>query len=229
MNRFPAPTGDRHLIDRGEGPAVLLLHGLGASSSLWRNVLPALAERMRVIVPDRRDRADSLDARQWAVEVRELLGRLGVDEFAVVGQGVGGVVAQLLAIEGGVRCLILIDAGLVDPTGTNEPRGSEAIELDALAVLDVPALVLWGEDDPYLPVDRAERLADAMPHGTLVLLPGCGHFLPEEAPDAVATLITEFLRARYLKIPHEHAHAAAHTSGRLRIELRPTPGTRGPT
>ena len=53
--------------------------------------------------------------------------------------------------------------------------------------MEVPALVLWGEDDPVLPPRLAVGVARDLDAG-LQVLPGIGHFLPEEAPD-------EFLRA----------------------------------
>src|SRR3954465_4887 len=36
----------------GKGPAILLIHGIGDSSSTWSGVIPALAQRYRVIAPD---------------------------------------------------------------------------------------------------------------------------------------------------------------------------------
>ena len=56
-----------------------------------------------------------------------------------------------------------------------------------------------------------------MQGSALGLLPGCSHFLPEDAPDTVAPIVAEFLRARYAGLPHGHAAPA----GPLPIELRP--------
>ena len=215
--------GEVAFLDEGEGPAVLLLHGLGATSSVWRGVLPALASTMRVIAPDLPSDSQAFDPRSWAARVRELLERLEVGELAIVGHGAGGVVAALLARETRVRCLVLIDAGPVDPSGASYPgRGLGSSEL---AELDVPTLIVWGEDDPYLPPDEAHRLAEALPRPTLVLLPGCSHFLPEEAPDTVGPLVAGFLRVRYLHLPHAHDHVGA--GGPVPIELHRTPDARG--
>ena len=74
-----------------------------------------------------------------------------------------------------------------------------------LGALDIPVLLLWGEDDPFFPTAVAERLQDAMPTASLALLPGCSHFLPEEAPSTIGPLLWEWLRARYLKLGHDHA------------------------
>jgi len=73
-----------------------------------------------------------------------------------------------------------------------------------LAAIEAPVLILWGEDDPVYPSQVGERLNDAMPSSTLGLLPGCGHFLVEEAADTIGPMIAEYLRARYAHAPHGH-------------------------
>ena len=74
-----------------------------------------------------------------------------------------------------------------------------------LGALDVPVLLLWGEEDAVFPPAVAERLQDAMPTASLALLPGCSHLLPEEAAGTIGPLLWEWLRARYLKLGHDHA------------------------
>jgi hypothetical protein len=39
---------------------------------------------------------------------------------------------------------------------------------------------------------------------SLALVPGCSHFLPEDAPETIAPLMFEYLRSKYLQIPHVH-------------------------
>jgi pimeloyl-ACP methyl ester carboxylesterase len=73
-----------------------------------------------------------------------------------------------------------------------------------LAELEIPAFVLWGEDDAFLPPELAERLGDALPMASVALLPGCGHFLLEDAADTVVPLIFQWLRRMYLGVPHGH-------------------------
>jgi 2-succinyl-6-hydroxy-2,4-cyclohexadiene-1-carboxylate synthase len=48
--------------------------------------------------------------------------------------------------------------------------------------------VLAGEDDPKF-VALAERLVAALPDAELVIVPGAGHGLPREAPEAIASAI----------------------------------------
>ncbi len=75
---------------------------------------------------------------------------------------------------------------------------------DELAALEIPVFLVWGEDDPFAPPEIADRLSELLPASSLALLPGCKHFLPEDAPQAVAPLLYEYLRSAYAKLPHEH-------------------------
>jgi 2-hydroxymuconate-semialdehyde hydrolase len=74
-----------------------------------------------------------------------------------------------------------------------------------LAELDLPALLIWGEEDPFLPAALGERLQDVIPGASLALLPGCSHFVTEDAPSTVGPLVHEYLRTRYLQDAHRHA------------------------
>jgi pimeloyl-ACP methyl ester carboxylesterase len=63
----------------------------------------------------------------------------------------------------------------------------------ALAGLGAPLRVLWGDRDPFFPVAVGERTA-RVGRGTLRVLPGCGHFVPEERPEEVATEVATLAR-----------------------------------
>lgn len=52
-----------------------------------------------------------------------------------------------------------------------------------------PTAIVWGERDPFLPVELAKRLHGAIPGSTLEIVPGARHFLPEESAHAVAAAI----------------------------------------
>lgn len=82
-----------------------------------------------------------------------------------------------------------------------------------------PVLILWGEDDPYFPPLVGERLNEAMPSSALGLLPGCGHFIVDEAADTIGPLISEYLRARWLHAPHGHGD----TNGVVMLQLARRP------
>jgi haloalkane dehalogenase len=63
-----------------------------------------------------------------------------------------------------------------------------------LAALEVPTLILWGQQDEILPPDFASRFARQIPGSQLVMLEGVRHFLFEDAPEPCAEAVIEFLR-----------------------------------
>jgi 2-hydroxymuconate-semialdehyde hydrolase len=84
---------------------------------------------------------------------------------------------------------------------------------EELGALDVPVFVIWGEDDPFLESSLGERLGETLPGSTVGMLPGCSHFVTEDAPQTVGPLIYEYLRSRYLGDHHSHAISAPPTDG----------------
>ena len=281
--RAPVPShtavtsaGSIAFHEEGEGPAVLLLHGFPASSWQWREFLPLLAARFRVIAPDLPGAGASvpapgvaLDLVSQAAAMAELLAHVGAERTAVVAHGAGAGVAQLLALDHDcVDALVLMNAATLDAwpsagvasaserlsaapadpalagalvrgafeagalqrsqltddvldayteaytSGDGPQRLARVLEgLDGrglagreseLAAIEAPVLILWGEDDPVYPSQVGERLNEVMPSSTLGLLPGCGHFLVDEAADTIGPMIAEYLRARYAHAPHGH-------------------------
>jgi pimeloyl-ACP methyl ester carboxylesterase len=69
-----------------------------------------------------------------------------------------------------------------------------AAPAQALAALDRPALVIWGEAEAYLPVEQAELQRRAFPSARVVTLPGTGHWAMHERPGDVRDLVLPFLR-----------------------------------
>ena len=62
----------------------------------------------------------------------------------------------------------------------------------ALPKLTTPALVLHGEQDAAIPIDKAREAAALIPHATFEALAGRGHLAHEEAPDMIAARIHAF-------------------------------------
>ncbi|GAA1673358.1 alpha/beta fold hydrolase [Glycomyces endophyticus] len=65
-----------------------------------------------------------------------------------------------------------------------------------LGEVAAPTLVLWGAEDEWLPSAQAEGLAERIPDARAEILPGCGHALQEDCPDAVIPRIAAFLELR---------------------------------
>jgi pimeloyl-ACP methyl ester carboxylesterase len=66
----------------------------------------------------------------------------------------------------------------------------EALKKDAIAI---PTLLIWGEEDPVVPIASAAELEEHLEVGERVTLAGMGHLLAEEAPEECARLIGEWL------------------------------------
>lgn len=63
--------------------------------------------------------------------------------------------------------------------------------------LDVPALVVWGDRDPFVPVRHAEQQRDiAFPSAEVTVLPYSGHWPFADDPESVAEAVVPFLRAQ---------------------------------
>jgi pimeloyl-ACP methyl ester carboxylesterase len=65
---------------------------------------------------------------------------------------------------------------------------------DSFAVLgtvDVPAVVIAGDEDELVPLTEAHRMVAALPGGRLVTVPRAGHLIPLEAPEVVTGTLTE--------------------------------------
>ena len=62
-----------------------------------------------------------------------------------------------------------------------------------LAAIGAPALILWGENDPFAPVSGAHRFDRELADTRLVVVEGAGHFVFEDAPEETAEAVTSFL------------------------------------
>jgi len=58
--------------------------------------------------------------------------------------------------------------------------------------ISTPTLVLWGEQDGWLDPAFGQQLAGTIPGARLALIPGAGHFLPEDQPRRVAEALASF-------------------------------------
>lgn len=256
----------------GEGPTLLLVHGMAGSSRTWREVMPALARDHRVLAPDLLGHGESAkplgdySLGAFASGLRDLLAVLGIDAVTVVGQSLGGGVAMQLAYQHPelVQRLVLVgsgglgrevswllriltlpgaeylmpvlfprfvadrgddlnralhDFGLRAPhigemwraysslAGTEnrraflrtlkaviDPGGQSVSASDRLYLAAaMPTLIVWGDQDPVIPVAHAVSAHEAMPGSHLELFEGVGHFPHVEEPARFVEVIRDFV------------------------------------
>jgi pimeloyl-ACP methyl ester carboxylesterase len=120
-DRFADVNGTRlHYLIGGEGSPVVLLHGYAETSHMWLPLMPLLAARHTVIVPDLRGAGGSAkpdfgyDKKTMAVDIHALTASLGFDRVAVVGHDIGLMVAYAYAAQfpKGTERVVLMDAFL---------------------------------------------------------------------------------------------------------------------
>ncbi len=63
-----------------------------------------------------------------------------------------------------------------------------------LADIAPPVCVISGDADRLVPPAKAAALATALPDGAFVTVPGAGHFVMQEQPEAVAEIMSTYLR-----------------------------------
>ncbi len=159
-----------HLAEAGEGPPLLLLHGLGVTHETWAPTIAALAARWRVIAPDlpghgRSSKPDAPYTIDFFAGVVRSLGRaLGVEQAVVIGNSMGGRIALELAIAYPrfVRALVLA-APATDfaPIGRVLAALMDVVVRPGVLRVALPRAMAWGVYDP--------RAVPTLPRPTVAL------------------------------------------------------------
>jgi pimeloyl-ACP methyl ester carboxylesterase len=63
-----------------------------------------------------------------------------------------------------------------------------------IKTIAVPTLIIWGANDPAIPLEQGKRLHQDIRNSQLVVIPNCGHIPHEESPDESAAAILNFLK-----------------------------------
>ena len=106
----------------GDGPPIVMLHGLASNAHIWDQVASRLAPRFRVLALDQRGHGQSdkpdggYDFATLVADLSSALGQLGVDRPCLVGHSWGGNVALDYAVNGAPppRALALVDGGFIE-------------------------------------------------------------------------------------------------------------------
>jgi len=258
-------------IDIGDGPPVVLVHGLGGNWQNWLEVIPALAANgLRAIAFDlpgfgySEMPAEPISIPGYGETVDEVLGALGVEgPAAIVGSSMGGFIAAEVAISIPQRAerLVLVSAaalwnerlraralvaasrisrvyspvlarrwqhiarlprlrwdalrtaGIRDPraippdlayellSGVGKPGFVDALHAlyayrirDRLPEIACPTLVVWGAQDPIVPLGHAFEYRELIPDSRVVVFARAGHAPMLEEPERFNAALLEFLR-----------------------------------
>jgi len=74
----------------------------------------------------------------------------------------------------------------------------ERMSEEEIAALDMPALILWGDEDRLIPVSAGKWLDQRLPNSQMVIYPGIGHLPQEEAPAQTLADVRAWLKTRTL-------------------------------
>jgi 3-oxoadipate enol-lactonase len=174
-----------------DGPFVPVGISMGGylAFELWRQAgerIPAL------VLADTRAGADTPEGREARDEQILLLGEAGFEPFweglapKLFAQGADpGLVehARAIAAEQPITGLVAALEALRDRADSRE----------TLTEIDVPTLVIVGEQDALTPPSESEAMVAALPRARLAKIPGAGHLTPLERPEEFNKAVLDFL------------------------------------
>ena len=135
----------------GDGPPLVILHGLFGSRRNWARLAQRLGERHRVVTVDLRNHGDSpwaqtMSYREMAEDVAGFLTREGFEGATLLGHSMGGKTAMVLALEQGelISRLIVVDIAPAAYAHTHLPyvKAKQAVDLETVSRRSEVDLVL---------------------------------------------------------------------------------------
>lgn len=195
----------------GEGPVLLLVHGMAGASTQWRHVVPRLAKYFTVIAPDLLGHGQSdkphgeYNLSAHANVLRDLLIALDLERATLVGQSYGGGVVMQLAYQSPEHCerMVLVSSGGLGHEVTPFLRGLSLPGAEQLFPLVC---------SPFLR-DAGERVAEFMSSCNLRTTP-----VVEEIWRSYGALVDEDTRRaffRTLRAVIDHRGQSVSASDRL--------------
>ena len=210
-------TGD------SSGPVLVLLHALGEDASDWDEVAGTLSNRYRVLALDQRGHGQSEYTALYSFELmrddlRDFVDALGLEQFALMGHSMGGLVALLFAEEHPERVQRLAIEDAAPPAGSSnrpepQPEPPEPVSFDwrmvapirrqlndadpawwdRLPRITAPTLVVGGGSTSHIPQEELEALSKLIPGCRLVTIEGAGHEVHSARHEQFLAVVEEFL------------------------------------
>jgi pimeloyl-ACP methyl ester carboxylesterase len=124
-----------HVVQEGQGPPILLLHGWPEFGFVWEPVMTRLSDRFTLIAPDLRGFGSSdkpfgtFGPKDQAADMLALLDALELDRVGIVAHDIGGAVAQALARQAPERLAGLFFFDFIYPGIGSRFAAAERLEL----------------------------------------------------------------------------------------------------
>lgn len=254
-----------HVEQAGQGEPLVLVHGFGASTYSWREVIPRLAESNRVVAVDLYGFGYTERPRNRRYYTREgqtglilgALDALGIRKAHFMGNSYGGALTLWVASRHPERVCSMVLVDSAAPTYPDDRRSLAALPpfgglflrlfalrpgmvrkaLEAsyyddslvtpelvqayydrvrvegvktayygltapvrgprpridLEAIDIPALVVWGEEDQLISVDLGRRVSARLPRSEFVVMEKTGHLPMAERPEEFLRIVEPFL------------------------------------
>ena len=135
----------------GEGPPLVILHGLFGWARNWQNVARQLASRYQVITVDARNHGrsphtEAMDYTRMSADLAALLARLELRDITLLGHSMGGKTAMTLALSDPARLarVVVVDISPVPSEDQHTPM------IDAMLALPPASLRRRSEVDTLL-------------------------------------------------------------------------------
>ena len=224
--------GRVHVVERGEGPATVLVHGVMLGVGVWAPQLHRLPGRVIAVSlrghGQSRAGSEGYGIERLAGDVVEVLAALDVSGAALVGHSMGGMAVQLAALAGGaelerVRRIVLVatsaapalpaplvglaSAGAVRALGSAERMGRGPLPKSTTVWA---ARLSFGQDPAPAGVELTCAMLDAMSPSALAgLLPGLLAFDARDRIGAIALPTDVVVGSRDVLTPPRTARAIA--------------------
>ncbi|MDN5853551.1 MAG: alpha/beta fold hydrolase, partial [Actinomycetia bacterium] len=158
---------------------------------------PERVENLLLLAPSG---IDAPDPSSWEMMklpvIGQLMTRIGSSDVSTVEAAVNGLLEHDDAVSDELVHALAVPATFPDNADATQELQArldwEPVD-DGLSSTRTPTLLLWGDQDSVLPVDRAAIFGERMPDARVETLTGCGHALTIDCPDQVNEAMREFL------------------------------------
>jgi pimeloyl-ACP methyl ester carboxylesterase len=189
--RFVDVGGRRvRYLEAGHGVPVIHVRDGAARVTPAHELLARHFRVLAIDMPDGSSRTPS--ASDLATTLDQVVTRLGIDSFNLIGSSAGAMSALTLALQAPARVRALI---LEAPTAIRPERRDADFER-RLAALATPTLILLGTRDDVVPAAIGSVYKDVLPNSHLVFVYDAAHDISGARPEAFADVVSDFLERR---------------------------------